>query len=290
MAEKKQNWSIVDVLKWAKKYLKEKGAESPQIEAEWILRDVLACSRLDLYMDHEKPLSKAELAQIRKYLKKRAQGEPIQYVLGYTEFYGLRFDVDDSVLIPRPETELIIEKLINILTDKTGLRILDIGTGSGNIIITLVKNLKKASGLAIDISKDALKKASHNSKVHQVQDEIDFMEMDILADYPDEKFDLIISNPPYISEEKYQELPAHIKDYEPQTALKSVSDPLIFYKRLNAIAPQILQKGGLLALEIGGTYQENDVRNIFANNFNNIEVIKDYLGQSRGLLISSQER
>ncbi|MCF7886196.1 MAG: peptide chain release factor N(5)-glutamine methyltransferase [Candidatus Marinimicrobia bacterium] len=286
MVEKKQNWRIIDVLNWAKEYLKNKGAESPQIEVEWILREVLDCSRMDLYLDHEKPLSNAELSKIRKYLKQRASGKPIQYVLGYTEFYGLRFNVDPSVLIPRPETELIVENLVKELSDNKDLKILDIGTGSGNIIITLMHELGNATGVGIDISQDALKRAKQNSRMHQVQDRIDFKAMDILNDYPDEKFDIIVSNPPYISEEKYEELPPHIKDHEPEYALKPESDPLIYYKRINEIASQILKDEAMLALEIGGTYQEKAVKNIFENKFSTIEIIKDYLGQSRGLLIN----
>ena len=290
MAKEIKNWRVIDVLKWAKKFLKEKGSESPQIETEWILREVLNCSRLDLYMEHEKPLSNSELAQIRKYLKRRAAGEPIQYILGYTEFYGLRFNVDSSVLIPRPETEMIIEKLLNIFSVKDEISILDIGTGSGNIIITLIKKLDNATGYAIDISTDALKIAQKNSILHSVQDKIEFKKMDILINKPSGEFDLIISNPPYISKEQFEELPRHIKEHEPVNALKTDSDALSFYRRIREIAPELLKEDGMLALEIGGSYQEEPVRKIFENTFNQIEVVTDYLGESRGLLINSQDR
>lgn len=290
MAKEIKNWRVIDVLKWAKKFLKEKGSESPQIETEWILREVLDCSRLDLYMEHEKPLSNSELAQIRKYLKRRAAGEPIQYILGYTEFYGLRFNVDSSVLIPRPETEMIIEKLLNIFSVKDEISILDIGTGSGNIIITLIKKLDNATGYAIDISTDALKIAQKNSILHSVQDKIEFKKMDILINKPSGEFDLIISNPPYISKEQFEELPRHIKEHEPVNALKTDSDALSFYRRIREIAPELLKEDGMLALEIGGSYQEEPVRKIFENTFNQIEVVTDYLGESRGLLINSQDR
>lgn len=286
MTENKQQWRIIDVLNWSKNYLDKKGVESPQIEVEWIMREVLDCSRLDLYMDHEKPLANKELKQIRSYLKKRVDGRPIQYVLGYTEFYGRKFEVDDSVLIPRPETEIIIEKIIEKYKDRENLKILDIGTGSGNIIITLVKELDNALGLGIDISKKALEVARKNSKINQTDQKIDFLAMDILSNYPEnEKYDIIASNPPYISEEMYEKLPGHIKDYEPEEALKPGQDPLIFYKRINEIASNLLNDNGLLALEIAGTYQEKKAKQIFEDNFTRIEVIHDYLGQSRGLLV-----
>jgi len=286
MTEKKQQWRIIDVLNWSKNYLDEKGVESPQIEVEWIMRDVLNCSRLDLYMDHEKPLANKELKQIRSYLKKRVDGRPIQYVLGYTEFYGRKFEVDDSVLIPRPETEIIIEKIIEECKDRENLKILDIGTGSGNIIVTLVKELDNAGGLGIDISKKALEVARKNSKLNETEQNIDFLEMDILSDCPANRlFDIIVSNPPYISEEMYQKLPGYIKDHEPEEALKPGQDPLVFYKRINEIVNYLLKDNGLLALEIGGTYQEKKAKRVFEDNFDQIEVIHDYLGQSRGLLI-----
>src|SRR6056297_1115928 len=284
MVKDKKLWRVIDVLKWSKQYLADYGVESPQIEVEWILRDVLDCSRLDLYMKHERPLDSQELSRIRKYLKKRTQGQPIQYVLGYTEFYGYKFEVNSDVLIPRPETELIVERIVKNYKKKEGLKILDIGTGSGNIIISLVKELPKASGLGLDVSKEALETANKNSKINNTESDIEFIQMDILNEIPDRgKFDILVSNPPYISAEKYEELAPHVKDHEPEWALKPEQDELIFYRRIHNISDRIIKPGGLLALEIGGTYQEKSVTDIFSEKFNKIEILEDYQKESRAL-------
>lgn len=290
MVKDKKLWRVIDVLKWSKQYLTDYGVESPQIEVEWILRDVLDCSRLDLYMKHERPLDSQELSRIRQYLKKRTQGQPIQYILGYTEFYGYKFEVNTNVLIPRPETELIVEKIVTNNKDEENLKILDIGTGSGNIIISLVKELPNATGIGLDISQDALKLAQKNSKINNTNNDIEFIQMDILKDIPDKgKFDIVVSNPPYVSEEKYEELAPHIKDHEPEWALKPEQDELQFYRRIYDISDSTLKPDGLLALEIGGTYQEKSVSEIFSDKFNKIEILEDYQRESRALFINARE-
>lgn len=290
MVKEKKLWRVIDVLKWSKQYLTDYGVESPQIEVEWILRDVLDCSRLDLYMKHERPLDSQELSRIRKNLKKRTQGQPIQYILGYTEFYGYKFEVNTDVLIPRPETELIVEKIVKNYKDEENLKILDIGTGSGNIIISLVKELPNATGIGLDINQDALKLAQKNSKLNNTNNDIGFIQMDILKDIPDKgKFDIVVSNPPYVSEEKYEELAPHIKDHEPEWALKPEQDELQFYRRIYDISDSILKPDGLLALEIGGTYQEKPVSEIFSKKFNTIEILEDYQRESRALFMNARE-
>lgn len=290
MVKEKKLWRVIDVLKWSKQYLTDYGVESPQIEVEWILRDVLDCSRLDLYMKHERPLDSQELSRIRKNLKKRTQGQPIQYILGYTEFYGYKFEVNTDVLIPRPETELIVEKIVKNYKDEENLKILDIGTGSGNIIISLVKELPNATGIGLDINQDALKLAQKNSELNNTNNDIGFIQMDILKDIPDKgKFDIVVSNPPYVSEEKYEELAPHIKDHEPEWALKPEQDELQFYRRIYDISDSILKPDGLLALEIGGTYQEKPVSEIFSKKFNTIEILEDYQRESRALFMNARE-
>ncbi|HPI28863.1 MAG TPA: HemK/PrmC family methyltransferase, partial [Candidatus Marinimicrobia bacterium] len=152
MAEReRQIWRIVDVLKWSRDYLKGKQIESPQIEAEWILREVLNLNRLEIYLKYERPLSPTELAHIRVLLLKRASGQPIQYVLGSAEFMGLKLKVTPDVLIPRPETELLVEKTLELCRNRVTARILDIGTGSGCIAIALAYFLPECQIVAIDI-------------------------------------------------------------------------------------------------------------------------------------------
>jgi len=288
MSDKEKTWRVIDVLNWAKDYLQEKGIESPQVVIEWIIREVLDWNRMEIYLNHERPLGNQELAQIRSYLKRRVQGEPLEYIFGYTEFMGLEFKVNQDVLIPRHETEVIIEKLLRIYSDSDNINVLDIGCGSGNIIISLVKLMENASGIGIDKSSKALEVARQNSRTNGTGEQITFLQKDILKDYaPESKFDLVISNPPYISKEKYQELPQHIKEHEPKQALYPGEDTLKYFRRIVDLKDKILQKEGLLAFEIGGTYQEKSVVEIVKEKFDEIEIIQDYLDESRGILAFS---
>ena len=288
MSDEEKTWRVIDVLNWAKDYLQEKEIESPQVVIEWIIREVLDWNRMEIYLNHERPLGNQELAQIRGYLKRRVQGEPLEYIFGYTEFMGLEFKVNQDVLIPRHETEVIIEKLLRIYSDSDNINILDIGCGSGNIIISLVKLMENASGIGIDKSSKALEVARQNSRTNGIGEQITFLQKDILKDYaPESKFDLVISNPPYISKEKYQELPQHIKEHEPKQALYPGEDTLKYFRRIVDLKDKILQKEGLLAFEIGGTYQEKSVVEIVKEKFDEIEIIQDYLDESRGILAFS---
>jgi len=283
-----QTWRIVDVLKWSKDFLFNKGIESPQIEVEWMLRDVLNCSRIDIYLNHERPLSAGELSTFKKILVERVTGKPLQYILGYTEFMGYKIRVNRHVLIPRPETEIIVEKVLYILTKdrNSNPQVLDVGTGSGCIAISIAAACQKCSVLALDISHEALDLAKQNAELNKVSDRIRFVKKDILNDFPDTGlFNIIVSNPPYVDGEYWDNLPDTVKKYEPEIALRPNGDSLIFYRRLSQLATRHLTADGVLAVEIGGTYQEKDVIFVLRENgLGNFEVIKDYLGQSRGIL------
>jgi len=279
-------WRVIDVFNWSRDFLRDKGVESPQVETEWILRDVLNCSRMDIYLRHEQPLDADELARIRAHLQQRGTGKPLQYVLGYTEFMGLLYQVSPAVLIPRIETEVVVEKLIPLLaTLDEDSRILDVGCGSGNIIISLLHFCQNTTGMALDISPSALQLAEKNARANGVFSRLQMQEMDILADAPDQRFDCIVSNPPYIDAKRFAALDPMVRDFEPQIALKPKGEELSFYRRLVALAPRLLNQGGILAVEIGGDYQEAPVRRIFESaGLADIQVITDYLPQSRGVI------
>ncbi len=282
-------WRVIDVLNWSKNYLTEKGIESPQVEAEWILRDVLNCSRIDIYLYYERPLEPAELARCRSCLRQRAVGRPIQYILGYTEFMGLRFEVTPEVLIPRQDTESVVERIIEMMQkmNPNDFQILDIGTGSGNIIVSLLHQFPNARGVGVDISAEALKVARRNAVYHNVDRRIEFLRLDILKELPaaTRKFDCIVSNPPYIAGQWLEDLSPLVKENEPFAALSPGGDGLIFYRRFAEAGPGLLAKDGILVLEIGGTYQEEPVTSILtAAGFGDFEVIHDYLPQSRGIV------
>ena len=174
-------WRIIDLLKWSRNYLSEKGVESPQIEAEWMLRHVLNLSRLEIYLNHERPLTATELADFKSLLIQRSRGIPIQYLLGYTEFMGHRFKVNPAVLIPRPETELLVEKVVEIIENikQQSLTALDVGTGSGCIAVSMAIACRNCRISAIDISPEALAVARQNAVDNGVADRILFQKMDM---------------------------------------------------------------------------------------------------------------
>ena len=281
-------WRIVDALKWSRDYLNRKGVESAQLEAEWMLREVLHCTRLEIYLNHERPLTGAELATFKKLLQVRATGKPLQYVLGYTEFLGFKILVDERVLIPRPETEVVIEKLLALIQGmgKKQIRILDVGTGSGCIAIALAAGCPRCQVMALDISQEALELAQKNAVLNKIAERISFIRQDILKEsLGDEPLDVIVSNPPYVAGEWWQKLDPAVKAHEPEVALNPGQDALIFYRRLAQLGVIRLNPGGIIAVEIGGNYQEEEVSKIFMENgFLDVQVVKDYLGQSRGII------
>lgn len=286
---KQQIWRVVDLLLWTKEYLRSKGSEAPQIEAEWLLRAVLHCSRLEIYMRHEQPLTPAELAQFKELLLKRVAGQPIQYVLGSAEFMDLTLEVTPAVLIPRPETEILVERLLEKMAQmpRRSYRILDIGTGSGCIALTLARHCQHCEILAIDVSQPALTVARRNAQHLGLDERVVFQQLDILKELPPTPplFDIIVSNPPYVAGEWIERLPEVVRRYEPTVALFPGDDDLLFYRRIRDIAPQLLVPDGWIALEIGGTYQAKAVTELFASGrFLPVEIFQDYGGESRAII------
>jgi len=283
-----KKWRVVDALKWSKDYLRRKGIKSAQLEVEWMLREVLHYTRLEIYLNHERPLTGAELASFKKLLQARAAGKPLQYVLGYTEFLDHRIMVNEKVLIPRPETEVIVEKLLALVQSmrKGQIRILDAGTGSGCIAIALAAGCPACRVVALDISQEVLELAHKNAILNKVAGQISFIRQDILKEsLTDEPFDIIVSNPPYVAGQWWHKLDVSVKAHEPEVALNPGHDALVFYRRLAELGVSHLNPGGIVAMEIGGNYQEEDVSEIFKKSgFLDLQVIKDYLGQSRGII------
>jgi len=270
--------TVLESIKLSTQFLTKKGIESPRANAEILLADILNCKRLDLYLLFDRPLTEIELQRYRDYLKKRSNFIPLQYILGKVEFYGLELSVNQSVLIPRPETELLVENIINQFSDKNNLSILDIGCGSGNISIALAVNLDPVKIIAADINGEALKIARINAKQHNVIEKINFVKHDILKEELNnfQKFDIIVSNPPYVSKEDFSSLQKEVRDFEPRSAVTDENDGYTFFKVIAEKASQNLKENGKLFFEIaeGQSDEVNQIMN--ANNFTNIEVIKDY--------------
>jgi len=281
-------WRVIDLINWTTNYLQEKGFQTPRTDVEWMLTSVLECSRVDLYTNFEKPLTSAETGEFKKLLKRRINHEPVQYIIGETEFMGLPFRVNPSVLIPRPETEILVEHAIDWLRarPKDSRKILEIGTGSGCIAISLARFVEGSDVTAIDVSEDALEVASKNEEINDVSDKISFQQLDILENEPPEiPYDLIVSNPPYVSEEEFASLDRDIADFEPENALLAEEGGLRFYRHFADKSPDWLTTDGQIFIEIGGSHQSDSIQQIFnEHNWSDIKFIKDYNGQDRVLV------
>lgn len=244
--------------------------ENPKLNAEMIISHVLLMNRLDIYLHMNDEITKTQLTSILKFTSYRKKHKPLQYILGETEFYGYKILVNNSVLIPRPETELLVENIIN--EEKNIEKILEIGTGSGAIAVALAKNLNAVNINATDISERALETAKHNAKINNVN--IIFFYSDIFEQISD-KFDLIVSNPPYISKNVYDKLPIEIRDFEPKSALFAEENGLYFYNKILSKAKEYLTKTGIIYFEIGYDQAEKITEIAKENNFGNIRVFKD---------------
>ncbi len=270
--------TILEIINLSTDFLNNKGVESPRINVELLLAYVLNCKRLDLYLKFDQPLKEEELAIYRELLKRRGRREPLQYIVGDVEFYGLEFKVNPSVLIPRPETEILVETVIENSNKDEELKILDIGTGSGNIAVSISKHLVNSKVWGIDSSNEAINVAKENSKINLVDERTIYFQKDILNRFEIEEsdFDIIVSNPPYISKNDYNDLLPELKNYEPVSALTDEKNGLTFYKEISIKANKLLKSGGKIFFEVGQG-QHTEVKNILErNNFINIKLKKDY--------------
>ena len=276
--EKKDVWTISSLLNWTVNYFKSKNIESARLDAEVLLSHVLGQERIYLYVHFDEPMEQAELGKFREYVKKRAQHVPVAYIIGEKEFMGLPFKVTPDTLIPRPDTEILVENVLANLAEDETVQIVDIGTGSGAIILSLLANLPKARGKTVDIAVKAVEVAKENAVRLQVADRCEFLVGDLFAPLQDSKFDVIVSNPPYIPQKDIATLEADVRAYEPVSALTDGGDGLSYYRRLLAEGKRYL------ALEIG-IHQAQAVKRIALDNgWRNIKIIKDYAGIDRVVL------
>ncbi|SNV00015.1 Release factor glutamine methyltransferase [Megamonas hypermegale] len=282
--EKKDVWTINSLLNWTVNYFKSKNIQSARLDAEVLLSHVLRQERIYLYVHFDEPMEQNELSKFREYVKKRAQHVPIAYIIGEREFMGLPFKVTKDTLIPRPDTEILVENVLNNVDKDKEIEIVDIGTGSGAIILSLLVNLPKAQGKTVDISSKAIEVAKENAVNLQVNDRCEFFVGDLFAPLNDNKFDVIVSNPPYIPQKDIATLEDDVKEYEPVSALTDGGDGLSYYRRLLSEGKAYIKENGFIALEIG-IYQSEDVKQIAMDNgWKNIKIIKDYAGIDRVVL------
>ena len=247
MSAPQEKWDVLKILNWTKAYLAEKGVENPRLEAEWMLCEALSLDRVGLYLNFDKPLSDHELAAYRSMVVRRAKREPLQYILGSQEFMGLDFQVSPAVLIPRHDTEVLVTEAAK---RGCGSRsILDIGTGSGCVAIALAKALPEAQVLSVDISGEALAVARDNAQ--RIGVSVEFVQGSLLEPFTGRRFDMIVSNPPYIPAADLDTLQQEVRGYEPLSALDGGADGLDFYRRITQAAPGYLNPGGWLVFEVG---------------------------------------
>lgn len=279
MSAAKSSWKVIDILKIATDELKRKEIDNPRLNAELLLCDTLNYSRINLYIDFEKPLSEIELSIFREKLKRRLKYEPLQYIRGFTEFYGIKFIVDNSVLIPRPETELLVELVVNEIKNKNLKNVLEIGSGSGCISVSISKNID-TDITAIDISPDAVVAAKRNSDLNLVNN-INFEVKDLFKDIADfNGFDIIVSNPPYVDLSEYNKLQKEITLYEPRYAVTDDKDGLSYYSKIAELAANT-SGNIILFLEIGMGMKDK-IENLLKNKgISNIKFHKDILGIDR---------
>ena len=272
----------LEIIKIGSNLLKEKKIPSHILDSEILLSKTLNRSREEILVNLDKNINEKKISLFREYLKRRSKNEPIAYILEEKEFWSKKFKVSKDTLIPRPETELLVDKLLKIYRGKK-ISILDIGTGSGCIIISLISELNKSIGTGIDISKKAILIAKKNATKHNLSNRIKFLNKSF-ENLVDKRYDLIVSNPPYIERKDIKNLSDDIKKFEPRMALDGGNDGLDLIKKVIYKSKYTLKVNGLLALEIGNE-QIKKVSNILIDNkFRIKELIKDYKNNVRCVL------
>ena len=253
-------WTIRALMEWTEKHFQEKGIESPRLETQLLLSHALNCKKPDLYTRWDEVVVEESRGKFRDLIRRRLEGCPIQYVIGYREFFLLEFEVTPAVLIPRLETETLVAEAVKRLKSLSAARVLDIGTGSGCIAVTIAHRHKSAEVTAADISAEALEVARRNAARHGVAERIRFLHGDLFAPLrADERYDVIVSNPPYVSQPDWEQLPLHVRAHEPRLALEGGPDGFAVLDRLIREAAGRLVPGGHLLLEIGAG-QEAGIR------------------------------
>lgn len=280
-------WTLIEILNTAHRFLDEKGIESPRRNAESLLGKVMGLARIELYVQHDRPLSPKQVAGFRELLRRRARHEPLQLLLGTVEFFGVTLEVTPGLLIPRPETEELAEVVTREIlhhSDGSSLRMLDIGTGTGCLAVSIAARVPTIRVDALDADFEAVRCTSRNAMMNGVADRV----RTILADLFSERFltcvappyDVVVSNPPYVTEREYAGLAAEVREHEARHALVAGDNGLAFYRRIADLLPALLKPGGLLAVEIGAT-QGEAVTDILQTTLDAVTVRNDLEGHPR---------
>jgi len=272
--------SVLELIKKSADFLARKGIDSPRLNAELLIGHVLGLKRMQLYLQFERPLTAAELDRIRPLVIRRGQHEPVQYIVGEAEFHGLKLKVDRRALIPRPETEYLIE-LVVAKCERLPARALDLGTGSGAIALALAQVFPQAFVTATDVDPGALALALENATATALADRVRLVQSDWFGALPVEPFDLIVSNPPYLSAVETEQTAPEVRGFEPTRALTSANEGLADLLAIIADAPRYLAPGGLLALETGISQHPRLLEALRAAGFADVESRTDLAGRDR---------
>ena len=281
-------WTTIGLLTTTARWLQQRAVDSPRLAAERLLAHVLECKRVDLYLDTERPLTEPELAPYRELVRAHAAGTPLQYLVGETEFMGLSFHTDARALIPRPETEIMVDTLVKQWSGSSRpLRVLELGAGSGAVAISLAVLLPHLEVWSTEVRPEAAALAGANARRHEVESRVHVLVMDRFSALSTElvdSFDAVVSNPPYVRTGELESLPAVVRDHEPHVALHGGADGLDFHRTLCAQGAAFLTSGGTLAVEIGAT-QGASVRDLFADaGLHGVRIVQDYAGLDRIVL------
>ena len=278
-------WTVKAILESSAGFLKKKGSESPRLEAEILLAKVLGCDRISLYVKFAQPLTDDERAAMRDLIRRRAAAEPVAYLVGYREFFGKRFAVNPHVLIPRPATETLVLEALELAKPLDAPRVLDLCAGSGCVAVAVALGHRGADVLATDNSDDALAVAKGNVQAHDVEDRVTLAGGDLFAAVPHGSlFDLILSNPPYVRDDEWADLPADVRDHEPRSALLGGADGLDLVRRIVADAPARLAPGGALLLEVSDDQTGAVADLLRESGFGEVRTVKDGDGLPRVVL------
>ncbi|MBC8354814.1 MAG: peptide chain release factor N(5)-glutamine methyltransferase [Planctomycetes bacterium] len=279
-------WTVGRLLQWTADFLKEKDSTSPRLDAEVLLATARNCERIELYTAFDEEPPEAIRTKFRELVRRRAEGEPVAYLVGHREFFSLDFVVTPDVLIPRPETELLVVALLDAAKElrvrKSSLSIADVGTGSGVVAVCAAKNVPKCNVTAIDVSSKALHVARNNIDTHGVGDRVELIESDLFAQLDDRRFDLIATNPPYVSEPEMQELRPEVASYEPHLALCGGATGTEIIQRLVPAAAERLVPDGYLLFEVSPMIEPQTHQIIRAHgDFEEPQTLKDLAGLAR---------
>ena len=255
-----ERWTVLKILRWTAEFFESKGLSSGRLDAELLLADILELDRVGLYVQFERPLTPEELATYRSRVQRRAAHEPVQYILGETEFWSLPLKVCPDVLIPRADTEVLVEEALARIDGSVAL--LDVGTGSGAVALALAREKPELLVTALDCSDAALAVAQDNAARNGLAEQVTFLKGD-LAELPEGRYDLVVSNPPYIAADEWDDLMPEVREHEPRLALYGGEDGLDAYRHLARQARQVLNPGGWLLVEVGAT-QAEEVKALFS--------------------------